>query len=117
MHTERLHIRKFRSDDLGNLFALLSDEEVMRYLEAPYTREAAEVFLRRCGMADEPLVYAVEDHSGAFVGYIIYHPYDADSYEIGWVLHRRDVYKRQLRARGHPDIRVRQTHPQLGGRV
>ena len=88
MHTERLHIRKFQAEDLDDLFALLSDEEVMKYLEAPYTEEATESFLRRCGMADEPLVYAVEDHSGAFVGYVIYHPYDAASYEIGWVMQR-----------------------------
>ncbi len=88
MYTARLHIRRFRADDLDDLFALLSDEEVMRYLEAPYTREATESFLRRFGMADKPLVCAVEDHSGTFAGYIIYHPYDAGSYEIGWVLRK-----------------------------
>lgn len=110
MHTERLHIRKFQADDLDNLFALLSDEDVMRYLEAPYTKEATEVFLRRCGMADEPLVYAVEDRSGAFVGYVIYHPYDADSYEIGWVLHKSHWgkgYASELTQRLIEDARTR----------
>ena len=89
MHTARLQIRRFQADDLDDLFALLSDEEVMKYLEAPYTREAAEAFLRRCGMADPPQIYAVEDFHQAFIGYVIYHPYDADSYEVGWVLHKR----------------------------
>lgn len=89
MHTARLQIRRFQADDLDDLFNLLSDEEVMKYLEAPYTREAAEAFLRRCALGDAPLIYAVEDKGGAFVGYVIYHPYDAGSYEIGWVLHKR----------------------------
>ena len=51
----------------------------MKYLEKPYTKEAAAAFLHRCGMAEEPLVYAVEDCSRALIGYIIYHPYDAAS--------------------------------------
>ena len=88
MHTARLHVRKFRADDLNALFDLLSDEEVMKYLEKPYTKEAAAAFLHRCGMTEEPLVYAVEDCSRALIGYIIYHPYDAASYEIGWVLRK-----------------------------
>ena len=79
MHTARLQIRRFQADDLDDLFNLLSDEEVMKYLEAPYTREAAEAFLCRCGMAEPPQIYAVEDFHQAFIGYVIYHPYDADS--------------------------------------
>ena len=88
MHTARLRIRKFQVEDLDDLYDLLSDEDVMKYLEAPYTREAAKVFLHRCGLAEAPLIYAVEDCSGTFAGYVIYHPYDAASYEIGWVLRK-----------------------------
>ncbi len=57
-------------------------------MEVPYTKEATQAFLTQCGAIEEPLVYAVEDCSRAFVGYIIYHPYDEVSYEIGWVLHK-----------------------------
>ncbi len=81
-----LNIRKFQDKDLEDLFALLSDEEVMQYLEPPYTREQASQFLHSYGMGNAPLVYAVEDQSNNFLGYVIYHPYDAVSYEIGWVL-------------------------------
>ncbi len=93
MHTKRLCIRRFRPEDLDALFRLLSDEAVMKDLEPPYTREQAEAFLHRFGLSECPLVYAVEDREGAFVGYVIYHPYDKDSYELGWVL-RKDRWGR-----------------------
>ncbi len=88
MDTERLHIRRFQEEDLHALHALLSDADVMKYLEAPYTKEMTERFLFQCGISDPPLIYAVEDREKTFVGYVIYHPYDQDSYEIGWVLHK-----------------------------
>ncbi len=82
----RLTIRRFVPADLEALYGLLSDADVMRYLEPPYTREAAADFLQRFGLSDAPLVYAVDDAAGAFVGYVIFHPYDDSSWEIGWVL-------------------------------
>ncbi len=57
----------------------------MRYLEPPFDRERSDAFLRDAGLCDPPLVYAVEDGDG-FAGYVIFHPYDENSYEIGWVL-------------------------------
>ncbi len=88
MQTERLNIRKFRVDDLDALFELLSDEDVMKELEPPYTRDKTEAFLHQFGIAECPLIYAVEDRQKNFVGYVIYHLYEADSYEIGWVLRK-----------------------------
>lgn len=78
-------IRRMRSGDADELYRLLSDPVVMRYLELPYDRARTEVFLRRAGLAAQPLVYAVEEDE-RFIGYVIYHEYDADSMEIGWVL-------------------------------
>lgn len=57
----------------------------MKYIESPYTIEMAEHFLLNAGLSNPPLVYAVED-AGTFVGYVIYHDYDYDSMEVGWVL-------------------------------
>ncbi len=88
MDTARLHIRRFRPEDLDDLFALLSDGAVMEHLEPPYTRERAGEFLEQCALSEPPPVWAVEDRQGDFVGYVIYHPYDDDAYEIGWVLRR-----------------------------
>ena len=78
-------IRRMRPDDVDALYRLLSDPAVMCYLEPPYDRAQAEVFLHTAGLAEPPLVYAAEEN-GAFLGYVIYHAYDAESVEIGWVL-------------------------------
>ena len=42
----RLRLRTMCRDDLEELYALLSDAEVMRWLEPPFTREQAERFLQ-----------------------------------------------------------------------
>lgn len=78
-------IRNMRPGDADALYRLLSDPEVMRYLEPPYDRVQAEAFLHHAGLSESPLVYAVEEN-GSFIGYVIYHAYDAESVEIGWVL-------------------------------
>ena len=74
--------------DIESLFSLLSDEDVMRYIEPAFTREKAQEFLMSAGLSEEPLIYTV-DNDSAFVGYVIFHTFDEDSIEIGWVLHKR----------------------------
>lgn len=81
-----LKIRKMTPGDAEPLYRLLSDPDVMRFLEPPYSKEQAERFLVEAGLSDPPLVYAVEK-DGGFIGYVIYHDYDAESIEIGWVLY------------------------------
>ena len=82
----RLRLRTMRCGDLEELYALLSDAEVMRWLEPPFTREQAERFLQQAGLSDPPLIYAAENAEGEFLGYVIYHDYDDHSRELGWVL-------------------------------
>ena len=82
----RLRLRTMRRGDLEELYALLSDAEVMRWLEPPFTREQAERFLQQAGLSDPPLIYAAENAEGEFLGYAIYHDYDDHSRELGWVL-------------------------------
>ena len=79
-------IRKMEEHDLGPLYELLSNEQVMRYLEPPYSKEKTMRFLERAGLSDPPLIYAVEQ-DGLFIGYVIFHDYDETGMEIGWVLH------------------------------
>lgn len=83
-------IRKMTLDDLDDLYALLSDSEVMRYIEPPFTKEQTVQFLMDAGLSEKPLVYAVED-SGSFIGYVIFHDYDEDNMETGWIL-KREVW-------------------------
>ena len=80
-----LLIRKMKPADLEPLYLLLSDPLVMRFLEEPYSKEQTEQFLNRAGLGETPLIYAAEK-DGDFIGYVIYHDYDSDSIEIGWVL-------------------------------
>lgn len=99
-----LTIRPFQTDDLDSLYEILSDEEVMKYLEPPFSKEKTKDFLISAGISDHPLVYAV-DYDGfeadstvdntsdcaalrKMIGYVIYHDYDATSMELGFVLHR-----------------------------
>lgn len=99
IQTERLTIRRFKETDMENLFRLLSDPEVMRYIEPPYTREQTLSFLNSVALCQEPLILAVDDLCNNFVGYVIFHPYDEKSYEIGWLLckeHWHKGYAREL---------------------
>ena len=84
-----LRIRRFEESDLQSLHELLSDEEVMRYIEPPFTLEKTRGFLENAVLTDDPLIYAVEDEYGIFIGYVIYHDYGNDSKEIGWLLSKR----------------------------
>lgn len=78
-------LRRMCERDLAPLAELLADKRVMRFLEPPLSREQASSFLHGQGLCEPPRVLAVEDEGG-FYGYVIYHPYGADSMEVGWVL-------------------------------
>lgn len=90
MITERLKIRKFTNNDLRDLYNLLSDEDVMEFIEAPFSWEKTANFLNSVALIDSPLIYAVEDFNQKFIGYVIFHEYDKDSFELGWILNKGD---------------------------
>lgn len=46
----RLRLRMMRREDADELYALLSDEAVMRWLEPPFNRAQAERFLEQAGL-------------------------------------------------------------------
>ena len=81
-----LTIRIMNINDLDPLYELLSEPQVMKYLEPPYTKKKTKQFLIDAGLSDPPRVYAV-DRGNTFIGYVIFHDYDDVSIEIGWVLH------------------------------
>lgn len=89
MITERLKIRKFTNNDLTELYNLLSDEDVMEFIEPPFSWEKTANFLNSVALIDPPLIYVVEDFSQKFIGYVIFHDYDNDSFELGWILNKR----------------------------
>lgn len=89
IETVRCTVRPFLESDLEDLSGILSDPEVMKYLEPPFAPEKSRSFLFRYGICRNPLIWAVEiRNSGELAGYLIFHPFDQDSYEIGWVLRK-----------------------------
>lgn len=44
MITERLKIRKFTNNDLTELYNLLSDEDVMEFIEPPFSWKKQRIF-------------------------------------------------------------------------
>lgn len=90
----RVLIRPFCEEDAGPLHELLLDPAVMRWIEPPFSWERTQSFLRKAGLDDPPLIYAViEKESGALIGQLIWHPWDENSMELGWIL-RRDRWGR-----------------------
>lgn len=89
LQTPRTLVRPFKPDDASALAAILSDPAVMEYLEPPFTLAQTQAFLREAGLCSPPRVYAVLwSETARLIGHVIYHPYDPDSYELGWVLAR-----------------------------
>ena len=82
-----MNIRKMTESDLLNLYGTLSDSEVMKYIEEPYTLDKTKDFLERAALIEKPLIYAAED-DGNYIGYIIYHEYEQNTNEIGWILNK-----------------------------
>ncbi len=92
--TPRLLVRPFTEEDAEALFSILSDPEVMRCIEPPFTIAQTRDFLQRAGLCRPPLVYAVIRKSdGTLIGHLIWHPYDEGADELGWIL-RRDCWGR-----------------------
>ncbi len=83
---DRFYIRHMTDSDIEPLYNLLSNPDVMKYLEEPFTYKRTEDFLKTQGLTSTPRIQAVEDKNHLFIGYVIYHDYDKDSKEIGWVL-------------------------------
>ena len=79
-------IRDYTTEDAVALHRILSDEETMRYIEPPFTLEQTERFLRE--HIGKRSVYALTDQHDRLIGHIIFHPYDDDRYEIGWIISR-----------------------------
>ena len=96
LQTLRCIIRKFATDDALDLYKTLSDEKVMEYIEPAFDMEQTKEFIEEAGLCEPPLVYAlVWKESGEVVGHVIFHQYEEDSYEIGWII-RREYWGRGI---------------------
>lgn len=85
--TERCLIRNLKIEDAGELYQVLSDEDVMRYIEPVFDMEKTKAFIQSAGMCEPPLVYAIVwKQTGNVIGHAIFHIYEQSDYEIGWIL-------------------------------
>ena len=82
------HIQDFRPDDTEALYEILSDPAVMEYIEPPFSYEKTVVFLQVNGLDTPQKIYALADKNDCVIGQIIFHPYEDDAWEIGWILGR-----------------------------
>lgn len=82
--TERCCIRNFCKEDIDDLYEVLSEQEVMIYIESAFDRARTKEFIQAAGMCEPPLVYAVVwKLTGKVIGHVIFHPYEEVAYEIG----------------------------------
>ncbi len=87
--TERCVIRDFQIEDAAQLYEILSDQDVMEYIEPPFTMEQTRDFIESAGLCEPPLVYALTwKEANRVIGHAIFHRYEEDSFEIGWILHK-----------------------------
>lgn len=90
IETKNLMIRNFIPEDGNAAFSYLSDPEVMKYIEQPFTEERTIQFIEECGLRQQMIFAVKEKKSGELIGHIIFHPFDsADEYELGWILGRK----------------------------
>ena len=73
-----------------NLHGTLSDPDVMKYIEPIFNLEKTKEFINSVAISDSPLIYAAEDDKGNYIGYVIYHDYEDNSIELGWILNKRE---------------------------
>lgn len=88
VQTQRLALRPLSEDDFKSVRSYLSDPQVMRYVDDPYSDKQVKRFLSRWVGDDPPVLALVKRGKDKVVGHVIFHPYEhPDVYEISWVLH------------------------------
>jgi [ribosomal protein S5]-alanine N-acetyltransferase len=91
--TQRLIVRHYTKDDADNFFLLNGDEEIMRYIRPPKTREDADCFLSEiiAKYLEDPTAgrWAAEDkQTGDFVGSFAFIPIErsVNQMQLGYAL-------------------------------
>ena len=87
LKTKRLLIRELTMADADALHGILSNPEVMCFIEPPYTRQQTAALITENLRCEVPLIYGVEAlETGELLGHVIWHPYNSEAYELGWIL-------------------------------
>ena len=63
------------------MYEVLSDAEVMKYIEPVFDMEKTTDFIKNAGLCEPPLVYAVEIlETERVIGHLIFHSYEKNDY-------------------------------------
>lgn len=85
--TERCIIRNMQMKDADDLYRVLSDASVMMYIEQAFDMGRTRCFILSSGLCEPPLIYSIVwKMTGEVIGHAIFHSYEKNDYEIGWVL-------------------------------
>ena len=96
IETKSCRIRQFKQSDVDDLYLILSNPKVMEYIETPFTLEDTKDFLNKNALSYPPRVFALEyKQNKKLIGHIIFHEYDKESYEIGFIL-SQDYWERGI---------------------
>ena len=88
IETPRMMIRDFTPEDAADLHEIFGDDETMANCEPAYDFEKTKEFLNFFCIGWKGAVAAVHKESGKMVGYILFHEFEADVYELGWFFNR-----------------------------
>lgn len=86
--TNRMVIRDFHVNDVNDMYDILGDDETMRNCEPAYTMEKTTEFLQKFCIDKKGAVAAVEEETNKVIGYILFHKFEEDMYEMGWIFNR-----------------------------
>lgn len=86
--TDRLIIRDFLSSDINDLHEILGDNETMKFCESAYTFEKTQNFLQNFCIVKEGAFAVAQKSSQKIIGYILFHAWETNVYEIGWIFNK-----------------------------
>lgn len=87
--TERLTIRKFKYEDIDSMVKILSDMEVMKYIEDVFTFDQTKIFYEKYGLSEDPRVFAiVYEQNNEVIGHLIFGEFNSKSYEVGFIFNK-----------------------------
>ncbi len=90
IETNRLVIQNLTRDDTRNLYHILSDTEVMKYIEPPFDYNKTVTFIKTYALCNPPQIYGIFlKQNGLLIGHLIFHPFNEKAYELGWVIARQ----------------------------
>lgn len=89
IETNRLTVKNMTLNNADELFAVLSDKDVMRFIEKPFSYKQTEDFIINFALCVPPKIFGVFlKETDLLIGHLIFHPYDETCYEVGWILNK-----------------------------